>query len=155
MPHADARIPQLLARYCHAVDRGTPEDVAALFADTAVLRPHFDGPYEVHGREAIRGWYAHYDAHFRDGVRHLKHMISSIAFEVSGARAAAQCYFTVSFVTKDKNEGAIVFGTYTDVLACVEGHWLFADRLIETSFLAPGLTAVETFPSLGFPGAAH
>mgnify|MGYP002072677821 CR=1 FL=1 len=147
---AVACIEHLLASYCHAVDRGTPDEVATLFAADAVLRPRFDGPYTVHGREAIRGWYAHYNAHFREGVRHLKHMISSVMIDVAGERATAYCYLTGVFVSKSDGKGVSVFGSYTDIVTRVEGCWLFADRLIEASFLATGLTVVEEFPSLGY-----
>jgi hypothetical protein len=147
------RIEQTLAAYCHRVDRGTPDEVAALFTVDAVLRPRFDGDYVVNGRSGIRDWYSHYNRVLRANVRHMKHMIHSISIEVAGARAHACCYFTGCFVANSDGKARMVFGTYTDTLAQVDAAWLFADRLIETHIVLPGLTAEETFPSLGFPGA--
>lgn len=143
-------IKQLLAAYCHRVDRGTPEEVAALFATDAVLRPRFDGEYVVQGRAAVRDWYAHYNRSLRDNIRHLKHLISSISIEVEGARADACCYFTACFVNDSDGKAGLCFGTYTDVLTRVDGQWMFADRTIETHVVLPGLEAVEQFPSLGY-----
>jgi len=143
-------IEQLLANYCHRVDRGTPGEVAALFAPDAVLRPRFDGDYEVRGREAIRGWYAHYNQHLRDRIRHLKHMIHSVSVEVDGDRANAVCYFSGCFINNSDAKAALVFGTYTDELSRVDGRWLFADRAIATHVVIPSLEALEQFPSMGY-----
>ena len=143
-------IHQLLATYCHRVDRGSPEQVAALFAPEAVLCPRFDGDYEVVGREAIRGWYAHYNEHVRAGTRHLKHMIHSTTIEMDGERAATACYFSCCLIGNGDDKGCLVYGTYSDMLARQQGGWLFARRTIETHLVLPGLIAVERFPSMGY-----
>jgi len=154
MSHEVTRIKQLLASYCHRVDRGTPDEVAALFAGDGILRPRFDGPYEVRGRAAVRGWFAHYNRRLRDNTRHLKHMISSIAIDVDGNSARSSCYLTVASVSNADNRASLCFGTYTDRLIKADDTWLFADRLIETHFLVHGLDMIEKLPSLGYPGAA-
>lgn len=155
MSQAITDIKQLLAKYCHRVDRGTEEEVAALFAPDAVLRPLFDGDYVVRGRAGIRDWYAHYNRHLRDGLRHLKHMIHSMEIEADGPRARSSCYFTACYIEAGNGKAGVCFGTYTDRLALIDGQWLFAERQIETHILLPQLEALERFPSLGFSGATR
>ncbi len=144
-------IKQTLAAYCHRVDRGTPGEVAALFAENAVLRPFFDGRYECRGRPAVEAWYAYYEEHFKSGVRHLKHMIMSPMIEVDGTRASSVSYLLASAVSKATDEGFFVTGTYTDELVRSGGKWLFQVRQIDVEFMTPPMKAVETFPPLGFP----
>lgn len=144
-------IEQLLAAYCHRVDRGTAADVAALFAEHAVLRPFYDGRYEVRGRAAIEGWYAYYDAHFKSGVRHLKHMIMSPFIEVQGATATGVSYLLASAVAIDSGAGFMATGTYHDEYVRHDGRWLFATRRIEVEMMPTPSKAIETFPPLGFP----
>ncbi len=155
MTQAITHIKQLLAKYCHRVDRGTADEVAALFAPDAVLLPRFDGDYVVNGRSGVRDWYAHYNRNLRDGLRHLKHMIHSIEIETDGPRAQSICYFTACYVEGGSGKAGLCFGTYTDRLTELDGHWLFAERQIETHIVLPQLEALERFPSLGFPGAAR
>ena len=47
-------IEQLLYRYCFAVDKGTADDVAALFHESATLMPIYSGDPPAKGRAAIR-----------------------------------------------------------------------------------------------------
>jgi ketosteroid isomerase-like protein len=151
MSNETTAIKQTLAAYCHLVDRGSAAEVAALFAEDAILRPYYDGPYEVVGRKAIQGWYAYYHEHFRSGVRHLKHMIMSALIEadVDGARSVS--YLLASAVSNETNEGFFVTGTYNDTLVKRYGRWLFETRQIDVEFMAPQGVAVEQFPPLGFP----
>lgn len=144
-------IKQVLAAYCHRVDRGTPAEVAALFAEDAVLRPFYDGRYEVRGRSAIEGWYAYYEKHFKSGVRHLKHMIMSPLIEVDGARASCVSYLLASAVSNATDEGFFLTGTYHDDFQQSDGRWLFATRQIDVEFMSPPVKATEQFPPLGFP----
>ncbi len=144
-------IKQLLAAYCHRVDRGTPGEVAALFAEQAVLRPFYDGRYEVRGRKAIEGWYAYYETHFKSGVRHLKHMIMSPLIEVQGSRAKGVSYLLASAVRIESGEGFMATGTYHDEYIQQDGGWLFATRQIEVEMMPTPTKAIEQFPPLGFP----
>ena len=144
-------IQQLLAAYCHRVDRDTPAAVAALFSEDAVLRPFYDGRYEVRGRAAIAGWYTYYEAHFKAGVRHLKHMIMSPLIDVQGPTATGVTYLLASAVGIDSGEGFIATGTYHDEFTRVGKQWLFASRRIEVEMMPTPTKAIEKFPPLGFP----
>ena len=146
-------IKQTLADYCHRVDRGTANEVADLFHKDAILRPYFDGKYDVHGREQIRAWYTHYHENFRANVRHLRHSIGSISIDVYGTTARSVCYLLASFVSNADETAYFVTATYTDDLVNEADAWLFKDRLIETSFITSHGEFSETFPSLEWPGA--
>ncbi len=144
-------IKQVLAAYCHRVDRSTAAEVAALFAEDAVLRPFYDGRYEVRSRQAIQGWYAYYEEHFKSGVRHLKHMLMSSLIDVQGTRATGVSYLLASAVSKQTGEGFMATGTYYDEFVLKDGHWLFATRQIEVEMMPTPSKAIEQFPPLGFP----
>ena len=143
---------QLLAAYCHRVDRGTATEVAELFASDAVLRPVYDGDYECLGREEVQRWYAFYHETFRSTVRHLKHMITSCQFEINGDRASGCSYLLASAVGADDGEGFFVTGTYTDEYTRVtDDRWLFQSRRIEVETMAPQGVVQQEFPPLNFP----
>ncbi len=144
-------IEHTLAAYCHRVDRGSAAEVASLFAEDAILKPYYDGQYEVVGRDAIQGWYAYYHEHFRAGVRHLKHMIMSALIEVDRDSAQSVSYLLASAVSNETNEGFYVTGTYHDTLVRLDGAWLFETRQIDVDFMAPQSATVEQFPPLGYP----
>ncbi len=144
-------IKQLLAAYCHRVDRGTPAEIAKLFTEDGVLRPFYDGPYECRGRPAVERWYSYYDKHFKSTVRHLKHMIMSPLIEVQGSKATAVTYLLASAVSIESGEGFLVTGTYNDELFNRRGEWLFASREIGVEMMVTPSSTIEQFPPLGFP----
>ena len=63
----------LLNQYCHVVDRGTVDEIAALFSEDGILRPLHEGPEIFEGRDAVRAWYEDYDKRVRAGRRHRRH----------------------------------------------------------------------------------
>ncbi len=144
-------IGQLLAAYCHRVDRGSAAEVAALFAEDAVLEPAYDGDYRLHGRAEVERWYAYYHANFRAGVRHLKHMVMSPLIEIDGDRGSGVAYLLASAVRAATGEGFQVTGTYHDHYLRDGERWLFARRRIEVEWSAPLSSVTERFPPLGFP----
>jgi uncharacterized protein (TIGR02246 family) len=50
----EAAIRRVIDRYCHAVDRGTADDVAALFHPDGRLVANFEENDGHNGREAVR-----------------------------------------------------------------------------------------------------
>ena len=146
-------IEQTLAAYCHCVDRGTANDVAALFTSDAVLMPYYDGRYEVHGREGIRGWYAFYHQTMGAKVKKLKHLIHSILIDSDGRAASSVCYLTAYFVTLEDNVAHQVQGTYHDTLVRGSDLWLFQTRRIEVEFMTSLGAVTDNMEPMGFPGA--
>ncbi len=147
-----AAIKQTLANYCHCVDRGTADEVAALFAKDAILSPVFDGEYEVYGRDAIRGWYAFYHQTLRAGVDHLKHLIHSMSIDVDGEAASSVCYLTAYFVSKENKAAYQILGTYHDTFVKQDEQWLFQTRRIEVEFVTPLGDVIDRMEPMGFPG---
>lgn len=127
-------IEQLLYRYCFAVDGGAPEDVAALFSETAVLRPVYTGEPPANGRAAILAWYVAYQKNARGAVDHLRHVVTNPIIEVNGDRATAQCYLTANSLSKTSGKASWVAGAYKDKLVREANRWLFAEREIHVHY---------------------
>ena len=123
-------IEQVLYRYCHAVDRGTADEVAALFHEDGVLVPVYSGEEPRRGRAAVREWYAIYHRDFRSGVDYLRHCIASPAIEVSGSEGKAQSYLIADGVPKKTGKPMLIAGFYEDRLRKDGGRWYFAERRI-------------------------
>ncbi len=120
----------LLNQYCHVVDRGTAEEIAALFAEDAILRPSHEGPEIFQGRAAIRAWYESYDKRVRAGRRCRLHRITVPFVIVQGDTATAECYLDSTAVLIADDVINVSAGRYEDKLVKVAGQWLFQDRTI-------------------------
>ncbi|HEV8715194.1 MAG TPA: nuclear transport factor 2 family protein [Candidatus Binatia bacterium] len=123
-------IQQLLHKYCHVVDRGTAEEVAALFHRDAVLLPRHESDERYEGREAVHGWYQRYMENFRAKVRYLRHKIESPVIEITGNEATSVCYLDADSITASVNEANVAFGRYDDKFVKDEGRWWFKERAI-------------------------
>ncbi|MBI3303097.1 MAG: nuclear transport factor 2 family protein, partial [Deltaproteobacteria bacterium] len=107
-------IQQLLHKYCHVIDRGTADEVAALFHRDGVLLPRYESDERYEGRDAVRGWYARYMENFRAKVRHLRHKIESPVIEIAGNEATSVCYLDADYITTETNQATVGFGRYED-----------------------------------------
>lgn len=123
-------ITSLLNQYCHAVDRGSVDAIAALFTDDAIQRPLHEGPEVFQGRAAIRAWYDIYDKRVRAGRRHRLHRITVPFIVVDGGHAKADCYLDSTAVLKETGVINVSADRYEDKLVKVAGRWLFQDRII-------------------------
>jgi hypothetical protein len=130
-------IHQLLYRYCHAVDRGTLDEVADLFHRDAVLLPRYESDERCEGREAVRGWYERYFENLRAKVRYLRHKIESPVIEIMGNEATSVCYLDADAITISTNEPVVVFGRYDDKFIKDAGRWWFKERAIITYYSYP------------------
>ncbi|MDA1100572.1 MAG: nuclear transport factor 2 family protein [Proteobacteria bacterium] len=119
-----------LNQYCHLVDRGEVDQIAALFAEDAILRPIYQGNVRLEGRAAIRNWYEIYDREVRAGRRHRRHRITSPFVAVDGDEAKAWCYLDSSAVIIATNVINVSAGRYEDELIKIDGTWLFKERVI-------------------------
>lgn len=153
MDNVETPIKQTLAAYCHHVDNGETDAVAALFTEDAVLRPRYDGAYEVTGRSRIRDWYAWYQAHFCAGIRNLRHLIHSIRIEADGDEACAICYLSAWFISLEDGRAYQAQGTYRDRLRREGERWLFQERQIDVDFVVDCGTPLEQVTPMGWPDA--
>jgi ketosteroid isomerase-like protein len=127
-------IEQVLYRYCFAVDMGTPDEVAALFAEDAVLKPVYTGGEAVTGRAAIREWYVNYQKNTRGATTHLRHTVTNPVIDVTGETASARCYLTADSLSKASGKASWSAGYYLDRLVKRGGAWQFAERQIHVNY---------------------
>jgi hypothetical protein len=123
-------IQQLLHRYCHALDRGSVEEVVELFHRDAVFLPAYESDARHVGRDAVRDWYANYDRTLRANVRFLRHKISCPAIEVSGNEATSVCYLDADAIPAGSDQSIVLVGRYEDKLVKDAGRWWFKERKI-------------------------
>lgn len=123
----EAAIRRVIDRYCHAVDRGSADEVATLFHEDGTLVA-LGGRYR--GRAAIRQWYADYHRDFRSKLTHLRHKISNVLIELDGDEARVVSYMDADLVIDGEAHEAI--GRYDDRFVREHGAWYFAERSIVT-----------------------
>jgi ketosteroid isomerase-like protein len=124
------RIRELVHRYCWAVDRGTLEDVMALFDDACDLLL-IPGSKRA-GRGAVERWYGRYMSHRLECLRHLIH---NQIITLDGDRATSKSYFDA--VGGLRGESIVVGGFYEDTLRKVDGRWKFSEKIIRVDFMVP------------------
>jgi hypothetical protein len=120
-------VTNLLYGYCHAVDRGTTEDVLRLFASDAALVMDEN---EAAGHDAIRTFYDGYFALSEDTAMWVRHRLTS-PFVQLGDDGTAQCvsYADVQSLWKTGSVMNIVV-MYEDIVERVGDttEWLFRKR---------------------------
>jgi len=124
------QIRDLVHRYCWAVDRGTLEEVMALFHEECHLAL-VPGKRYV-GREATSKWYRVY---MQNRMEVLRHLIHNQVITVNGDTATSKSYFDA--VGDLKGESITVAGFYEDTLLRVNGEWKFTEKIIKLDFLVP------------------
>ena len=123
-------IREVVHRYCYAVDRGSLDDVLALFDGGCALELIPGRRYE--GRAAVRRWYDHY---MRNRMGVLRHLIHNQLISVDGDEAVSKSYFDA--VGDLRGEAIVVAGFYHDRLRRVEGRWRLTEKVIRLDFLVP------------------
>ena len=131
-------IERLLGGYCHAVDRGTLDEIMGIFHARAVLRPVYQGPETHEGMDAVRAWYERYLQETRAPLKLLRHRISTLSVRpVPGAQdeVRAVCYMDVDAVTRG---GRLykTMGRYDDRLQYTDDRWWIVDRSIHVDHTA-------------------
>jgi len=124
------KIREAVHRYCFAVDRGTLDQVMALFDDQCDLELVPGKRYP--GREAVNKWY---DAYMRSRMGVLRHLIHNQVIELSGNEASSKSYFDA--VGDLKGESIVVAGFYEDRLRKHGAEWKFSEKIIRLDFLVP------------------
>ncbi len=121
---------EIVHRYCWAVDRGTLEEVMALFHDECHLALVPGKRYL--GREATTKWYRVY---MQNRMEVLRHLIHNQVISVNDNTATSKSYFDA--VGDLKGESITVAGFYEDTLLRVNGEWKFTEKIIKLDFLVP------------------
>ncbi len=118
-------IRQLYARYCHSIDNRQYEKWVDCFTDDGVFESPRFGRYA--GRDGLRRFTEIYREAL-GGVR-VRHVSSTVGFEISGEQAAGLCYFAYFQCKGGKAELAAV-GHYDDTLRKENGVWKFESRRV-------------------------
>lgn len=126
----EAAIRQVIDRYCHAVDRGSADDVAQLFHPKGRLLVGLEDNDGHHGREAVKEWYASYHRHFRSRLSYLRHKISNIQIKLDGDKAEVVSYMDADLIAKDETTVRHAIGRYDDQFVRVGDTWYFSERSI-------------------------
>ena len=118
-------IQQVLAGYCHAIDSGDGDAVAALFTDDASLGVGLPDPFV--GKDAIREMGGGVSS-MVPGVRHVS---SNVIIDGDGDTASARSYVRV-FTTAGGPEQTqlVASGIYVDALRKDDGTWRIASRVM-------------------------
>ena len=123
-------IRDLVHRYCWAVDRGTLEEVMALFHNECNLALVPGKRYL--GRAATYKWY---NVYMQNRMEVLRHLIHNQVITVNGDTATSKSYFDA--VGDLKGESITVAGFYEDTLLRVNEEWKFTEKIIKLDFLVP------------------
>jgi uncharacterized protein (TIGR02246 family) len=127
-------IRDVIARYNHAGDHGRLDALAACFTADGVM--DLEGVPPLAGREAIR---SHLEGVVRDLAARtaratLRHHVSSVLIELTGADAAAASSYFAAYT----EIGLDHWGRYQDRLARAGGAWLLAHRKVRVDGASPG-----------------
>jgi uncharacterized protein (TIGR02246 family) len=115
-------IQQLCARYNHAVDAGDGEGFAAMFVEEGTLKARG----VLSGRRAL----ADFAAGVPSGAAKFRHIASNIVVDGDGAAATVTAYLHVWATAEPGGSPALITsGQYSDVLARLDGSWLFVSRV--------------------------
>ena len=129
-------IRDLVHRYCWAVDRGTLEEVMALFHNECNLALVPGKRYL--GREATYKWY---NVYMQNRMEVLRHLIHNQVITVNGDTATSKSYFDA--VGDLKGESITVAGFYEDTLLRVNEEWRFTEKIIKLDQHIPGIDLIH------------
>ena len=123
-------ISALLNRMAYYYDEGHLDELAACFAEDAIMSMQIDGgdmvgPFE--GRDSIMELYRGAKSTQTD-VR--RHDITNIMFDASGDTLAVTSYLTL-FATENAETKLLTTGVYRDQVGQIDGEWKITRRHID------------------------
>ena len=123
-------ISALLNRMAYYYDEGHLDELAACFAENAIMSMQIAGgdmvgPFE--GRDSIMTLYRGAKSTQTD-VR--RHDITNIMFDASGDALAVASYLTL-FATENAETKLLTTGVYRDHVAQIDGEWKITRRHID------------------------
>ena len=127
-------IQSLLVRYCFMTDRGSAEDIAALFWDDATVV--FDKNTNA-GVEAFTAGFQAWITKMRDPVEGLRHVLHTPCIKISGDRASAEAYYDADCHAGRKKRWTQLRGAYRDELEKRGGEWRFIRKEVQI-WMKPG-----------------
>ena len=130
VPLADKiEIHELLARYAWSFDTGDLEGFLSCFADDAVFcEDVFEEVDRWVGRDAIRSMAEHFFSHPAFPGR--QHHASQILVEGGAGECRVRAFCIVVQPLPDQPCAVVFAGHYDDVVAKIDGRWVFKQRLV-------------------------
>ena len=123
----EAAIRRTIDTYCHAVDRGHADDVAALFEDPDGTLVAMGDVFKGHA--AVRQWYADYHANFRTKLEMLRHKIANVLIEFEDEDSArVVSYLDADLIVRGDDEVLEVVGRYDDHFVRAGDAWVFLQK---------------------------
>ncbi|MCA8900959.1 MAG: nuclear transport factor 2 family protein [Hyphomonas sp.] len=110
----------LLARYCFITDRGSADELAALFWEDCTV--DFGG--NVHeGREAAHKGFARWIGKMRDPVEGLRHILHTPLIEIAGDTASSEAYYDADCHSRKSGRAIRLRGLYRTAFERRDGDW--------------------------------
>lgn len=128
MPSDNEQIQTLLGRYCFLTDRGSAQEMAALFWDDAAV---VFGDRTNEGIEAITAGFQAWITKMRDPVEGLRHVLHTPWIAVDGDIATAEAYYDADGHTRGRGRRVHLRGMYRDELEKRNGEWRFRRREVQ------------------------
>jgi len=132
-------IRNLVYTYPERLDRGDFEGVGELFAEGRLrcVSPGITEDRYYVGKREVADFYRETVCVY-DGSPATRHLITNSIIDIAhaGLEARVCSYFLVIQCLPDFPLQLIASGRYWDVLACLEGAWLFQEKVIFADYLA-------------------
>ena len=125
---AKIEITELETRYEWAVDEGSVEKLADVFAEDArmTLTP---GDVDCPDRAAILEWFSGYMNDW--GWKNRRHYLTNAQVTVDGDRAGCRAYYLLTYETHGKSR--IGWGNYEDRFELRDGRWWITEKQITSA----------------------
>ena len=121
---------RLKAMYCHCVDGGRWDELAALFTEDATCDYGFFGSYQ--GRDQIVGTF--FKGLVSNASSFNAHMIHNPIIDVRGDTASGVWYLTAQTTIQPANQAMWVTGIYRDEFRRVAGEWKLSSLTFEFKY---------------------
>ncbi len=119
------QIRELYARYAYTVDFYRYSEWVQCFTEDGVFESPIFGEFK--GPQGLLKFTAMYKE--SQGGSQVRHVMSNITFQITGAAATGGCYLTY-YHCKDGKVSLAALGRYEDQLRKVNGEWLFVRRKV-------------------------
>lgn len=120
MPGDRDSILTLLAKYCFVTDRGSADELAALFWPDCTV--NFDGNLHA-GRAAAREGFARWIGKMREPMEGLRHILHTPLIEVAGEAATSEAYYDADGHVRRSGRAIRLRGLYRTAYARRDGEW--------------------------------
>ena len=126
-------IQRLIYRYADLLDRGAPDEAAALFDHSDFYVGQETTPLSRVGQnrmaEVFRQWIGMFPGN--GGAPCIRHVTTNLIITLIGADTARSESSVVVFQSDNTRAmRAVAGGTYNDLFKRVEGRWRFAERVL-------------------------